>query len=79
MVFGDQDVDVLGRQPVAAFVLGCHGLVDNDEARDRLLLEPLAGIARGDAGFTGEFQWRDGAPYGEHRVQPQLLPEIDAV
>jgi hypothetical protein len=79
VVFGDEHVEVLGRQPVAACVRGYRRLVDHNEARDRLLLEPLAGIARGDAGFTRKFQWCNGAPCRERRVQPQLLPEINAV
>ena len=41
-------------QPVAAFLGGALGAVAGDVAGGGLLLEPLAGVAGGDAGGGGD-------------------------
>ena len=57
MVFGDEHVDVRG---AAAGKRACRPrrqrLVDVEEPGDRLLLEPLARIARRDAGIGAPVQ-----------------------
>jgi hypothetical protein len=55
VVFGDEHVDMLGRQAVAPFVSGRQGIGDNDEPRDRLLLQPLARLPRRNSGVASEF------------------------
>ena len=50
---------------------------DLEEAGDGLLLEPLAGVARGDAGAVGELVRRERAVALERAVEAELDAEVD--
>ena len=79
MVLGDQDVRVLGREPVPPCLRRGVGRFDAQESRDRLLLEPLAGVAGGDAGGAGQLRRRDPPSGFQRLVKAEFLPEIDPV
>jgi len=55
MVFGDEHIDVLGREPVAPCIRGRQRRIDVEEAGNRLLLEPLASVSGRDARVVREF------------------------
>jgi hypothetical protein len=59
MVFSDEHIDVRGGQSVAPRIGGSPRNIDVEEASDRLLLEPLARIARCNAGTARQFRSRD--------------------
>ena len=79
MVLGDQDVRVFGREPVPPRLRRCGGRFDAQESRDRLLLEPFAGVAGGDAGGARQLRRRDPPLEFQRLVEAELLAEIDAV
>ena len=47
-------------------------------AGDRLLLQPLAGVAGGDASVGGEFGLGGGPEIVERLVEPELQAQVDA-
>ena len=79
MVFGDEHINVRGREAVSARVGRRQRRIDLEEAGDRLLLQPLARIARRDAGTARQFRRRHGFTGLQSGVQAELLPQIDAV
>ena len=69
----DERARVLGRQveaPLAA-------LLDVEQPGDGLLLEPLAGVARRDAGVVGELGGGERAVALERAVEAELRAEVD--
>ena len=73
----DEDLLVARRQRVAAS-LGVGGrVVDVDERGDGLLLEPLARVARGDAGRGGELGGGQRTALGQRPVEAELGAEVD--
>ena len=50
---------------------------DLEQAGDRLLLEPLAGVARGDPGPLGQLLRGEGAVALERAVEAELDAEVD--
>lgn len=50
----DEDRPVRGRERITSFVGGGVQAIDGKEAGHRLLLEPLADVALGGAGLTGQ-------------------------
>ena len=52
------------------------GIVDVEDRAHRLVLEPLPGVARIDAGPRGELRRRGGAALCERAVQTQPVAEI---
>ena len=55
----------------------CGRVLDLEQARHRLLLEPLAGVARRDAGALGQLVRRQRAVALERGVEAELDPEVD--
>ena len=73
----EQDLVMAGRQGVAPLVGRRARIIDIEDAGDRLLLEPFAGVARRDPGAFGEGRCRGRPAIGERPVQPEALPEVD--
>jgi hypothetical protein len=63
-----QHARMVGRQPVAARL----AVLDVEQARDGLLLEPLDGVARGDAGMARELGRGQRPMLGQGAVQAEL-------
>jgi hypothetical protein len=73
-----QHLGVAVRQPEAPVVLRCGGVLDLEEAGDRLLLEPLACVALVDAGALCEPGRRQRAA-GQRVVEAEPEAEVHAV
>ena len=65
------------RQAEAALMMRCPRRVDRDDARGRLLLEPLAGVPRSDAGDAREVRCGDRPALVERAVEPEAPTERD--
>jgi hypothetical protein len=74
----DQHLGVAGGQPVAALGGRALGVVASEVAGHGLLLEPLAGVARGDAGVTGELGLGRRAQLAERPVEAELDAQVYA-
>ena len=74
-----QNAAVLRQEAVATLVVRRVGVVDVEQAGDRLLLEPLSGVAGGDAGALGQLVWRQRPVASEGAVEAELGAEVDRV
>jgi hypothetical protein len=68
---------VRGREPVAALARLGLRVVDAQEPRDGLLLQPLAHVALGGAGALGQLTRSRIAAVGERVVEAEPAPEVD--
>jgi hypothetical protein len=69
---------VLRGQPVAALVLGRGRVVDVEQPRDGLLLEPLARVAAADPGPLGQLgRGQPAVPGCERVVEPERRADVD--
>ena len=68
---------VLGEEEAPRLMLERRGLLDHDDAGGGLLLEPFAGIARGDVGGCGECCRRDRTLLVQRAIEAELPAELD--
>jgi hypothetical protein len=65
-------------QPVAASLRRAGRVVAGEVAGGGLLLQPLAGVAGGDAGVGGELGLGGGPEVGQGLVEAELQAQVDA-
>jgi hypothetical protein len=73
-----EHLGVAGGQPVAALLGGTAGVVAGEVAGDRLLLQPLAGVAEANAGVGGDLGLGRGPEVGQGLVEAELQAQVDA-
>ena len=73
-----EDLGVPCGQPVAALLRGVLGVVAGEVAGGRLLLEPLTGVAGGDAGGGGDLGLGGGPEVGQGLLEAELQAQVDA-
>jgi hypothetical protein len=73
-----EHLGMAGGQPVVAFLRRGRRVVAGEVAGGRLLLQPLAGVAGGDAGGDGELGLGRRPEVGERLVEPELQAQVDA-
>ena len=74
----DQDADVLVRQGEATQVGRKAGVVDDQEPRHGLLLQPLPGVPGVDACSHRQLVGRQRTLFGEHVVEVEPAAQVDA-
>jgi hypothetical protein len=73
----DQHLGVARRQPIAALVGRGAGVVDLEDAGDRLLLEPFARVALVGAGRGGELGGLRLAVLPQGTVEAEAVAQVD--
>jgi hypothetical protein len=74
----EEYLGVPSRQAVEALLCHVRRVVAGQVAGGGLLLEPLAGVAGGDAGVSGDLGLGGGPEVGERLVEPEFQAEVDA-